>query len=66
MQRPNVWGVAPGDTSESMCLTASLRKPKVVSILNPLMLEHLGTAEEYTRAAAHLRGVARELELEWT
>ena len=32
----------------------------------PLMLEHLSTAEEYERAAAHLRSVAKELDLEWT
>lgn len=32
----------------------------------PLMLEHLKTAEEYDRAAAHLRAVAQSLDLEWT
>ena len=31
----------------------------------PLMLEHLSTAEEYERASEHIRGVAREMGLEF-
>ncbi|MCC7262281.1 MAG: sugar phosphate isomerase/epimerase [Candidatus Latescibacteria bacterium] len=31
----------------------------------PIMLEHLPTAADYDRAAAHLRQVARDLTLEW-
>ena len=32
----------------------------------PIMLEHLHSAQDYDRAAAHLRGVANALNLEWS
>lgn len=55
--------VCPGDGA--LDYRVFLEELSQLKVDTPLMLEHLSTAEDYARAADHVRSVARELGLEF-